>query len=275
MTPLLVIADKEIRDALRNRWVISATLLMAGLAFSLTFLGSAPTGDLGASRLAVTVVSLSSLTIFLVPLIALMLAHDALVGEMERGTLLLLLAYPVTRSQVVLGKFMGQIVVMAIATVVGYGAAGLAVGLQGEGADPQSWHAFGALIASAVLLGAVFIALAHLVSAVARERGGAAGVAIGLWLLFVVLYDMGLLGILVATKGQIHEKIFPWLLLGNPTDIFRLYNLTAFENTRTFSGLAGLSGQMEFSPTWLLSALFAWVVVPLGAAMVVFKRREL
>ncbi|MBF0273267.1 MAG: ABC transporter permease [Magnetococcales bacterium] len=275
MNPLLVIADKETRDALRNRWVISATLLMAGLAFALTFLGSAPTGNLGANPLAVTVVSLSSLTIFLVPLIALMLSHDALVGEMERGTLLLLLAHPVTRSQVVLGKFVGQVGVLAVATVVGYGAAGLAVGLQGEGADPESWRAFGALIGSSVLLGAVFIALAHLVSALARERGGAAGVAIGLWLFFVVLYDMGLLGMLVATKGQIHEQIFPWLLLGNPTDIFRLYNLTAFENTRTFSGLAGLSGQMPFSPTVLLGALTAWVVIPLLAAIGIFRRREL
>lgn len=275
MTPLLVIADKESRDALRNRWVLSATLLMAGLAFALTFLGSAPTGDLGARPLAVTVVSLSSLTIFLVPLIALMLAHDALVGEMERGTLLLLLAYPVTRPQVVLGKFLGQVLVLTIATVVGYGAAGLAVGLQGEGADPQSWRAFAALIGSSVLLGAVFIALAHLVSAIARERGGAAGVAIGLWLFFVVLYDMGLLGVLVATRGQIHEQVFPWLLLGNPTDIFRLYNLTAFENTRTFSGLAGLSGQMPFSPTLLLASLGVWVLIPLLAAMEIFRRREL
>ncbi|MBF0341486.1 MAG: ABC transporter permease [Magnetococcales bacterium] len=275
MSPLLVIADKETRDALRNRWVISATLLMAGLAFALTFLGSAPTGTLGAKPLAVTVVSLSSLTIFLVPLIALMLAHDALVGEMERGTLLLLLAYPVTRPQVVLGKFLGQVGVLAVATVVGYGAAGLAVGLQGEGADPESWRAFGALIGSSVLLGAIFIALAHLVSALARERGGAAGVAIGLWLVFVVLYDMGLLGVLVATKGQIHEKVFPWLLMGNPTDIFRLYNLTAFENTRNFSGLAGLSGQMEFSPGMLLGAMVAWVVIPLGAAIEIFRRREL
>ncbi|MBF0263030.1 MAG: ABC transporter permease [Magnetococcales bacterium] len=275
MSPLLVIADKETRDALRNRWVISATLLMAGLAFSLTFLGSAPTGQLGANPLAVSVVSLSSLTIFLVPLIALMLSHDALVGEMERGTLLLLLAHPVTRAQVVLGKFLGQVGVLAVATIVGYGAAGIAVGLQAEGADPESWRAFAALVGSSVLLGAIFIALAHLVSALARERAGAAGVAIGLWLLFVVLYDMGLLGVLVATKGQIHEKVFPWLLMGNPTDIFRLYNLTAFENTRTFSGLAGLSGQMDFSPAMLLGALVAWTVVPLAAAIAIFRRREL
>ena len=72
---------------MRNRWVLATTLLLAALALSLTFLGSAPTGNVGAGALDVVVVSLSSLTIFLLPLIALLISHDAVVGEMERGTM--------------------------------------------------------------------------------------------------------------------------------------------------------------------------------------------
>ena len=71
MSALLTIAAKEFRDGLRNNWVAGATLLLAALAFALTFLGSSPTGLLDVKSLAVTVVSLSSLTIFLIPLIAL------------------------------------------------------------------------------------------------------------------------------------------------------------------------------------------------------------
>ena len=41
-----------------------------------------------------TVASLTSLATFLMPLIALLLAYDAIVGEEEGGTLLLLLTYP-------------------------------------------------------------------------------------------------------------------------------------------------------------------------------------
>jgi Cu-processing system permease protein len=68
-------------------------LLLAALALSLTFLGSAPTGNVGTSALDVVIVSLSSLTIFVIPLVALLISHDAIVGEMERGTMLLLLSY--------------------------------------------------------------------------------------------------------------------------------------------------------------------------------------
>src|SRR5690606_12587825 len=85
MSTILVIAEKEIREGLRNRWVLATTLLLATLALSLTFLGSAPTGNVGASALDVVIVSLSSLSVFLVPLIALLISHDAVVGEMERG----------------------------------------------------------------------------------------------------------------------------------------------------------------------------------------------
>ena len=99
MNAVAAIAAKEIREGLRNRWIVATTLLLGALALTLSFLGSAPTGTVGASPLDVMVVSLSSLTIFLIPLIALLLSHDAIVGESERGTLLLLLAYPVRRAR--------------------------------------------------------------------------------------------------------------------------------------------------------------------------------
>ncbi|WP_254453319.1 ABC transporter permease subunit [Siccirubricoccus sp. G192] len=104
MKGVLLIAGKEIREGMRNRWVVAATLLLAALALTLAFLGAAPAGRVGAGALEVVVVSLSSLSIFLLPLIALLISHDAIVGEMERGTMLLLLSYPLARWQVVLGE---------------------------------------------------------------------------------------------------------------------------------------------------------------------------
>src|SRR5690606_5129719 len=97
MNAIITIVGKEIRDGLRNRWVLATTLLLAMLALALGFLGSAPTGAVKVDPLTVTVVSLSSLSIFLLPLIALLLAYDAVVGEIDRGTMALLLAYPVAR----------------------------------------------------------------------------------------------------------------------------------------------------------------------------------
>ena len=272
---VFVIAGQEIRAGLRNRWVVATTLLLAALSLSLVLLGSAPTGTVGADPLAVVVVSLASLTIFLLPLIALLLSFDAIVGEQERGTLILLLAYPVTRWQVVAGKFLGQTAIIAIATALGYGAAALTLVISSE-ADAAAWGAFTGMVGTSVLLGAAFVAIGGLASVLVRERATAAGLAVGAWLFFVILYDTALLGVLVADQGRIvTERVLDLLLLLNPTDTYRLFNMTASESASVYSGMAGLVDATRLAPPLLLAALAAWTLLPLGLAVAVFRRKQI
>jgi len=274
MRTLIIIAGKEYREGFRNKWVLSATILLAILALALAFLGSAPTGTVNADRLAVTVVSLASLSVFLVPLIALLLSFEALVGEIERGTMLLLLAYPVSRWQIVGGKFLGHLLILGTAIVVGYGSAGLAAGLLAD-ADTASWLAFGELIGTSLLLGTIFVALGYLVSVVARDRGFAAGLAVGLWLLIVVLYDLALLGALVADEGQnISGGLFQALLTANPADAFRMLNFDGGA-AGAMSGLSGLAAQAAPGTSVLLGSMAAWAIAALGTAVLIFSRKEL
>ena len=262
---------------MRNRWIIIVTLLMAGLALILALLGSAPTGATKISALAVTVVSLSSLSIFFVPLIALLLSYDSVVAESDRGTLMLLLAYPVARWQVIAGKFCGHLVLLSIAIVIGYGAAGFTIVAVGDGnwAD-QTWSSLVRLIGSSMLLGAVFLALGLMISARARERGTAAGMAIGIWLFFAIAYDLGLIGLLASDAGQfLSEEVTTALLLANPADIYRLFNLTGSDETAVLSGMAGLTGGNAISPYLLLGLLAGWIALPLAAACTLFKGRPL
>ncbi|MBT3788531.1 MAG: ABC transporter permease [Alphaproteobacteria bacterium] len=276
MNALMAIAGQEIRDGYRNKWIIAMTLLLAGFALTLTLLGSAPTGTVGTNSLLVTVVSLSSLTIFLIPLIALMLSYDAVIGEVERGTLLLLLSYPLARWHAIGGKFLGHLSVLAFATVVGYGSAGAVLVFQGVDADNANWFSFAAVIGSSVLLGAAFLAIGYLISTIVKERATAAGIAVAVWLLFVLIYDMALLGLLVADGGNgIGETVFNALLLANPTDAYRLFNLAGFEGMATFTGTIGLSANAEFSPLSLLGVQFGWIIVPLGLATWLFQRKEI
>jgi Cu-processing system permease protein len=273
MRQTLIIAVKEVRDGMRNRWILATTLLLAAFALTLAFLGATPTGAVNVSPLAITIVSLSSLSIFLLPLIALLLSYDAVVGEVDRGTMALLLAYPVTRWQVVIGKFVGHLAILAFATVVGFGAAGFALWLGGD-TDPASWRAFAVLMVSSVALGGAFLAIGYVVSIAVRDRGAAGAIAIGVWLLFVLIYDMGLLGVLVADQGRIvSARTLDVLLLLNPADAYRLLNLTGTEGVSTFAGLAGLAGQTGLSLPSLIGALLAWIIVPLGGAVALFARR--
>lgn len=276
MKTVFLLASKEVREGLRNRWVVAATGLLAALALTLTFLGSAPTGTVGAHPLDVVVISLASLTIFIVPLIALLISHDAIVGEIERGTMMLLLAYPVRRRQVLFGKFLGHIAILAFATCIGYGLAGAVLAAGGQAAGPGSWAAFMTMTASSVLLGAVFVAIGYLVSVLVSDRGTAGGIAIAIWLLFVVLYDMALLGLLVADQGRfVNGGVLAALLLFNPADSYRLLNLAGSDGIAAASGMAGTVREAAPSSAALLAALAAWVAVPMALATLAFSRREL
>ena len=276
MKQILSISIKEVRDGLRNRWVVATTLLLVIFALVLGMMGTAPTGTIKVDPLTVTLVSLSSLSIFLIPLIALLLSYDAIVGEVERGTMSLLLSYPIARCQVLAGKFLGHLIILTISTAVGYGVAGLVLHFLYGGSSTTAWVDFGRMIALSVFLGASFLSIGYLLSAWVRERATAAGLALFIWLFVVVIFDMALIGILVAdTKQVITADMLNYILLFNPADIYRLLNLVSSENTSLFAGMAGLSNQMNLSASALYGALALWVVIPFVLAVMVFNRKQL
>ena len=50
MNTLLTLARKELKDGLRNRWVLAIAILLAAFALTLAFLGSAPAGETKAAQ---------------------------------------------------------------------------------------------------------------------------------------------------------------------------------------------------------------------------------
>lgn len=275
MNAILNVARKEFRDGWRNRWVVAITAVFALFALGIAYFGAAASGMVGFTSLSTTIVSLSSLAVFLIPLIALLLGYDSIVGEDEQGTLLLLLSYPLTRPQLLLGKLFGQGGIMAVATIIGFGAAAVVITLfSDQVAGMELWRAFAYFIFSAILLGWVFLTIAYLISVVATEKARAAGVALLVWFFFVLVFDLAMLGALVAAGSGAAADWLPWLLLLNPTDVFRLINLTGFESAKAYSGLTAIAGADLFSPRLLSAVLLAWVIVPLGAAIWFFRGRN-
>jgi Cu-processing system permease protein len=269
---IFAIAACEFRIALRNRWIVIATTLMVAFSLALTFAGSAPTGVLGVDLLTVSVASMTSLSVYLVPLLALLMSFDAIAGEIERGSLALLLTYPLSRGELLLGKLAAHVAALGVAVFIGFGIAGAAAWAAG-GANGDSLAALVRLGWSAVLLGAGFLAIGYAVSALARSSSAAAGMAIGVWILFVVLYDLGLLGALVYDGGGAFTRyVFPLLLVANPADAFRIFNLSGAGDVALASGLAGATGGIA---GWaVLASLLGWPLAVLGLARLALRKVE-
>lgn len=277
MNPVPVIAWKEFRDDLRSRWTLAISVVFALLALGIAWFGSAAAGRVGFTSFDATLASLTTLGAFVIPLIGLLIAYDAIVGERNDGTLLLLLSYPLGRGQLVAGKFLGHCGALATATLVGFGGAvAVMMVMQHAALTASDLLNIARFILSAALLGASFVALACLISVGGTDKSRAAGLALIGWLVSVVLFDLVLLALLVVSGGNpIERAVYPWLLLLNPVDTFRLVNLTALGGGAGNDLLTGMTAGFDYPVALLVGVQLAWIALPFGWAMAAFRRKEI
>ena len=90
------------------------------------------------------------------------------------------------------------------------------------------------------------------------------------------MLDLLLLGLVLAdSEGVVSTELFAGLLLLNPADIYRLFNLAGSDAASLVSGSLGALDDSFLSAGLLLSVLFLWLIVPLITAIWVFNRHEL
>jgi ABC-2 type transport system permease protein len=128
---------------------------------------------------------------FLVPLIAIALAFDAVNGEFNRRTLSRVLAQPIYRDALLLGKFLAGLFTLALVLaaiwllIVGLGIIGL--GLPPGGEDVARSLSF---LLATLFYGGIWLALALLFSTVFRQPATAALASIAVWLFFMAFWEM-------------------------------------------------------------------------------------
>jgi Cu-processing system permease protein len=263
---------KEIRDALRNRWLLGYAILLATLGFVAAWMGLRSAAGMGLQMFGRTTATLTNLCLLLAPLISLSLGSASIAGERDRGTLEHLLAQPLERNELLLGKYTGLLLSLIVATFLGFLPAGCMVAVSAGGLALLHYLLFPSL---ACLLIAAMLGIGVLISVKSRSGVQAQGRAILLWFLFVMLYDLLLMGTLV-TAG-LSSGALALLLLVNPVDAARVLVVLALEPDLYLLGPAGalLVGQLSRWGTAavLLGALSLWTVAPLLLALLSFRVR--
>jgi ABC-2 type transport system permease protein len=128
---------------------------------------------------------------FLVPLVAIALAFDAINGEFNQRTMARLLAQPIYRDALLFGKFLAGLFTLALVLttiwllIVGMGILGLGVPPGGEEVARSLWF-----LALTVFYGGVWLALALVFSITFRQPATAALASIAVWLFFTVFWGI-------------------------------------------------------------------------------------
>ena len=270
---ILPIARKEVRDGLTNRWLITYSLLLGGLGLAATATGLDSASGLAIQAFGRTTATLMNLCLLLSPLVAVVMGAALIAGEQERGTLEHLLAQPLTRTELLVGKHLGLLVALTAATVAGFVPAGLAIAVAASPAVLGHYLLFPVI---AALAGAAMAAVGVLISVSSRSAVHAQGMAMVAWFAFVLLYDLVLMGSL-AVSGMPAE----WLaaaLVFNPVDAARVLGVLALEPDLYLLGPAGafLTARLSAAGTasLLIGALLLWSLVPVGAAAIKFSIRR-
>ncbi len=257
------IAKKEFMDNVRNKWVLALSVIFLLLVILMSYFGGAASGgDVEFQGFKATVASLSTIASMLLPIIAIMLGYSTIIGERENGSLGVVLGCPVSRFDVILGKFLGLSGVLAVTIFLGFGVSGVIVGAMAGFADGLAYLLF---IVLTVLFATFFLGFSIFMSAIASKRSTA--IAGGLAIFFSgMIAGTVLMGIWVATGGDIQEMmnqamqgVMPqlpdWYWAGTFFSFMDIYPMGAMQlfETTDFMGYT-----MEYP--WFVNApiVFAW-----------------
>jgi Cu-processing system permease protein len=265
-----VIAGREVRDATRSRWFVWATIAFFLLSLALAWLGLSGAERSGFAGYDRTTASLLNLALLFVPLVTLIVGGSSFAGEIEDGSLGLLLSQPLTRGEIYAGKCLGLLGSVTAAILVGFGATGVVVGLLAGGDATR----FLALIGISVLLAAVTLSIGVLLSVLLRTRARVIGAAFAVWVLLVYVSDLGTIG-LVVSRGLEPGQVFTLSLL-NPVQEARVLGTLAITGRADVLGPVGLYGVDTFGAgglvAVLIASLSAGAAATFGAGYAVFRR---
>lgn len=128
---------------------------------------------------------------FFLPLMAIALGFDGINGEQARGTLSRILAQPIYRDALILGKFLAGLATLGI-TLVALWLLLTGFGLLFLGIPPSLEEVLRGMsfLVVTIAYAGVWLALALLLSAVFRQAATAALAALAVWLLFSIFWPM-------------------------------------------------------------------------------------
>jgi len=270
----LDVAKKDFADAARSKmlWVLSALMIVfVGIA------SYAPKALGGDPDIAAALNFMSTPMLLLIPILAMIVGYMSIVGERDTGSIRMLLSLPIVRGEVVLGKVLGRLGVLAVPTLLGFGV-GAVVMFAVYGELPAG--SFFEFLVFTLLVAMLYTVFAVSISASVNSRGKAMGLAAGTIILFQYLWSAIPIGIYYLLNGTVRitggvPDWFQFLSTATPSASLQKFLLMFFD-----FGFGGSLGSLQAgseAPIYLqnwFSGIIAllWIVVPLAIGYVRFQR---
>ena len=271
---VMMICWQEFTLNRRNRWVVSFALLFAILTVLLAYFGMVTSGYSGFQDFTRTSASIINLGGFLIPLFALLLGVFSFITN--QGYFEILVTQPISRSKVLLGRYLGLLLTILAASLLGFGLPGALIAIVIGVVGAQSYLL---VIVYSMMLAMVFTGLSVLISLLARRRQIALGMALGVWVFYELVYGMLMLGTTLYLAPTVLKTVLLAGLMGNPVDIVRVLSLLQVGGPHLYgpagATLVKLTGSAGMATLFGVLGLLVWVVAPVLVSMKIFDRQNL
>lgn len=269
-----LIARHELRISLRSRWIQLFAIIFAVLTLAISYFGMVTSIVVGFEGFTRTAASLLNLVLYLVPILALAAATSSF--SPEKGAAEFLFSQPVMRTEVLLGKIFGLFASLTMAIVFGFGVSGFVVAARAGSEGIARYLGF---VAVTLILLLSFLCLGALVSVSCNSRVKALGIALAFWFLFVLFYDLMMMGIVGLVDPHSARTIILVGLFGNPVDLARVAGLLMLGGATIF-GAAGATLVRTFGSTAVAASILSliglfWSGMILAIASRALARREI
>ena len=269
------IAKKEFMDNLRSKWIITLTFIFILLTLAMSFVQ----GGGGLSSMEVTVVGIMAIASMLVPIVAIMLGYNTITGEAESGSLLVVLSNPITRLEVLLGKFVGLGSVLSTSILLGFGIAGIVIMVE----DSSNVVGYMIFMVLTILLGLMFLSLSICFSALLKRTVMSLGAGIGIFFWGMIIGTV-LMGVYLATTpnsdlmsmaNNMPDWMMSAMMILSPMHMYQTSTMLGFSMTSLSTGGFSISLPDYITLPRLLIIYSVWIIVPMIVGYFSLKKRDI
>ncbi len=265
------LARRELRESLRSRWFLLHTGVFMLLGIAVSFLSASTAGGGGLAGFGRTSAGLANLVTLVVPLMALTAGAGCVASERERGMLAFLLSQPISRFEVIAGKWLGLALALTASICFGFGSCALVISLEGSSERAISMVQLACL---SLFLAVGMLGVGVLISVLSPRMSMATGLAIFAWLLFAFVSDLGLMAGTIVWKVSIQSLFVACMV--NPLQAFKIWSLDGSGIPLDVLGPVGQYATDHFPralPWFAAASLSVWGFAPIALAALCFTRR--
>ncbi|WP_409340595.1 ABC transporter permease [Paenibacillus sp. MBLB4367] len=262
------VALRELRIGFRNIWAYSFLALFSLFSLALLLINSQNAVQGYSSMTS----SMLNLTLYLLPLMTLLLGSFSLTAEKEEGSWQLLSTYPLSTMHFILGKYVGLAAVLLSIIAFGFGLTGAVGSAFGKGFE---WHIFILFVVFSIGLVLLFLAVALGIGTIAKNRWQALTIGVAIWFFAVIGWPALLISILGIVPYLWIKPVLIGLTFLNPAELVRLFVVIKLGGGSALGPeyYAWVRWVTQPSGTWLFFGVcLLWIAGAISSAFVFWER---